>query len=96
MTHLKSPDCWICGKPVAEDQAGMDEFGVPVHSDCQDRRIGKLRSIRLGVFRQGTGHFEELPAEHREAFELAYFGGLRHTEITERTGQALGTVKSRI
>lgn len=39
---------------------------------------------------------QRLPIEQREVFELAYFGGLTHTEITERTGYPLGTVKSRI
>jgi RNA polymerase sigma-70 factor, ECF subfamily len=37
-----------------------------------------------------------LPAEQREALELGYFGGLGQTEIAERTGQPLGTVKTRM
>jgi len=37
-----------------------------------------------------------LPPEQRELIELAYFEGLTHSELAERTGQSLGTVKSRI
>jgi RNA polymerase sigma-70 factor (ECF subfamily) len=37
----------------------------------------------------------QIPTEQRETLELAYFGGLTQAEIAERTGQPLGTVKSR-
>lgn len=37
-----------------------------------------------------------LPAEQREALELGYFGGLSQSEIAERTGQPLGTIKTRM
>ena len=37
-----------------------------------------------------------LPADQREALELAYFDGLSHSEIGERTSTPLGTIKSRI
>ena len=39
---------------------------------------------------------DALPSAQREAVELAYFGGLSQTEIAERTGVPLGTVKSRV
>ena len=37
-----------------------------------------------------------LPVEQRKALEMAFFDGLTHSEIAETTGDALGTVKTRI
>jgi RNA polymerase sigma-70 factor (ECF subfamily) len=37
-----------------------------------------------------------LPSEQRFVIELAYFQGLTHLEIAERTGAPVGTVKTRV
>lgn len=39
---------------------------------------------------------ETLPADQRDLVRLAFFSGLTHSEISARTGQPLGTVKSRL
>lgn len=39
---------------------------------------------------------QNLPQEQQDSVELAYFQGLTHAEIAERTGDPLGTVKTRI
>jgi RNA polymerase sigma-70 factor (ECF subfamily) len=55
---------------------------------------------RLAIAGQNRGSVARalalIPAEQREALELAFFAGLSHSEISARLGDPLGTVKTRI
>jgi RNA polymerase sigma-70 factor (ECF subfamily) len=42
------------------------------------------------------GILGSMPAAQRSALEMAYFEGLTHTEIAAKTGEPLGTIKTRI
>jgi RNA polymerase sigma-70 factor (ECF subfamily) len=45
---------------------------------------------------RARGVIAVLPNEQRKALEMAFFDGLTHSEISELTGDPLGTVKTRI
>ena len=42
------------------------------------------------------GALQTMPTPQRSALEMAYFEGLTHNEIAEKTGEPLGTIKTRI
>lgn len=54
-------------------------------SSTQNLLLEKVRTV-----------MDSLPAAQREAVEFAYFEGMSHSEIAEKTGQPLGTIKTRI
>ena len=54
-------------------------------SIAQQQMVNKVRSA-----------MDSLPKEQRATLELAYFEGLTHSEIAARTGDPLGTVKTRL
>jgi len=56
-----------------------------VRSADWSRALDKIRSALAGM-----------PVPQRSALEMAFFEGLTHTEISEKTGEHLGTVKTRI
>ncbi len=68
----------------------LDEVMVSVdagleNAAARNQAMDKVRKVLGG-----------LPGEQRKALEMAFFEGLTHTEIAARTGEPLGTVKTRI
>jgi len=68
----------------------LDENGVSLRVDLESVAA---QNVLLNKVRTVMG---SLPEGQRQAVELAYFEGMSHTEIAEKTGQPLGTVKTRI
>lgn len=54
------------------------------------------RAARAEVMSRITSAIAALPESQRHALELAYFEGMTHSEISQRTGEPLGTVKTRL
>jgi RNA polymerase sigma-70 factor (ECF subfamily) len=74
--------------PAAGDELADNVAISPVNIETaasQNQLMGQVKGV-----------LENLPKEQRVAVELAYFEGLTHSEIAERTGDPLGTVKTRL
>jgi RNA polymerase sigma-70 factor, ECF subfamily len=74
--------------PAAGEEIGENTVVVPVNLEnliAQRELLGRVK-----------GALDGLPQEQRAVLELAYFEGLTHSEIARRTGDPLGTVKTRL
>jgi RNA polymerase sigma-70 factor (ECF subfamily) len=55
-----------------------------------------VEALRRDAARQVRGALSVLPSDQMRVIELAYFGGLTHSEIASALGMPLGTVKGRM
>ena len=71
-------------------ETDIDEVIVSVQPDLasEAERARALEKVR--------GVLGSMPVSQRTALELAFFEGLTHTEIAGKTGEPLGTIKTRI
>ena len=66
------------------------DLSISIDLDIEDevarrQAVQKIRAV-----------MSELPQEQRKSLEMAYFEGLTHSEISRKTGEPLGTIKTRI
>jgi RNA polymerase sigma-70 factor (ECF subfamily) len=74
-------------RPVQPLAEGVDP------PDAQDVTAQAASNVDAAAARQALN---ALPPEQKQVIELAYFGGLTHTEIATQLAAPIGTVKGRI
>jgi RNA polymerase sigma-70 factor, ECF subfamily len=71
------------GEPL-EEAPEASGASVPEEADLREKRTAVQAALQA------------LPEDQRQALELAYYGGFTQSELAERLGVPLGTVKSRM
>jgi len=73
-----------------------DEMVVGIREETEDPTDAVVEAVAAPAERDAVRTaLRSLPDEQREVLELMYFGGLSQSQVAEKTGAPLGTVKSR-
>jgi len=95
----RSLEAWMLGiaRKRAIDQLRRRHANVVPLEELRDIAgdDGRELAERYARATEVRAALERLPAEQREALTLAYFGDLTQTQVAERLGVPLGTVKAR-
>lgn len=74
-------------RPPEDD---IDEVPIPSGVNLEDEAARKIAVDKV------RGVLGQLPQDQRRLLEMAFFEGMTHSEIAGKTGEPLGTVKTRI
>lgn len=74
-------------RPMEDD---IDEMPISTGVNLEDEASQRLAVEKI------RGVLGQLPQDQRKALEMAFFEGMTHSEIAGKTGEPLGTVKTRI
>jgi RNA polymerase sigma-70 factor (ECF subfamily) len=77
-------------------EAPRTAFGEEAAEQRAEGEPTDAEALRREAARQVRGAMKELPADQLRVIQLAYFGGMTHSEIAQMLGIALGTVKGRM
>jgi RNA polymerase sigma factor (sigma-70 family) len=88
LVHRKAVDI-VRREQVRRTDALVEDVGEHAHAADEEAWLRLQRERVQNALRQ-------LPDQQREAIELAYYGGFTQSELAERLGQPLGTIKSRM
>ncbi len=100
-----SPEAWIMmiARTRILDRLRSRKAGVvlkPVGENLPDAPAAEDWPDDLAITREDAVNVRqalaELPAEQKQAVEMAFFDGLTHMEISEKVSVPLGTIKTRI
>jgi len=73
-----------------KSSASFELFSLPSQTDLSSEveRNALMEKVRSAL--------KALPEEQQKSLEFAFFEGMSHSEIAEKTGDPLGTIKTRI
>lgn len=87
----------VVARNRAIDHLRQRRPGAPVDEVVIDSTTNLQNEAERSILMQRVrGFIGDLPQEQQQSLQMAFFDGLSHSEIAEKTGQPLGTVKTRI